>query len=44
MQTKGPVRVSDVERAQQSIIKTARKLEAEGRIVIAGRGGEEVIE
>ncbi|HAM51256.1 MAG TPA: flagellar motor switch protein FliG [Nitrospiraceae bacterium] len=44
MQTKGPVRVSDVEKAQQNIVKAARKLETEGRIVLAGRGGEEFVE
>lgn len=43
MQLKGPVRVSDVERAQQNIVKIARKLEAEGKIIIAGRGGEELV-
>lgn len=44
MQTKGPVRVSDVEKAQQNIVKITRKLEAEGRIVISGRGGEDLVE
>jgi flagellar motor switch protein FliG len=43
MQAKGPVRISDVEKSQQNIVKVARKLEAEGRIVIAGRGGEEIV-
>ncbi|HTF99354.1 MAG TPA: flagellar motor switch protein FliG [Nitrospirota bacterium] len=43
MQTKGPVKVSDVEKAQQNIVKVARKLETEGKIVLAGRGGEEVV-
>lgn len=40
METKGPVKVSDVERAQQNILKVCRKLEEEGRIVIAGAGEE----
>jgi flagellar motor switch protein FliG len=44
IQMKGPVRVSDVERAQQNIVKVARKLEAEGKLVLAGRGGEELVE
>jgi flagellar motor switch protein FliG len=39
MEAKGPVKVSDVEKAQQNILKVCRKLEEEGRIVIAG-GGE----
>jgi flagellar motor switch protein FliG len=40
MESKGPVKVSDVERAQQNILKVCRKLEEEGRIVIAGAGEE----
>jgi flagellar motor switch protein FliG len=35
----GPARLSDVEKAQQVIVKVARKLEDEGKIVIAGKGG-----
>ena len=44
MQTKGPVRVSDVEKAQQSIVKVARKLEADGKLILSGRSGEEFVE
>ena len=40
MEAKGPVRVADVEKAQQNILKVCRKLEEEGRIVIAGAGEE----
>lgn len=40
MQFMGPVRVSDVEAAQQKIVDTVRRLEDAGDIVIAGRGGE----
>lgn len=40
MEAKGPVKVSDVEKAQQNILKVCRKLEEEGRIVIAGAGEE----
>jgi len=36
----GPVKVSDVERAQQNMVKAARKLEEEGKIVIGGRGAD----
>ncbi len=43
METRGPVKVSDVEAAQQNIVRVARKLDEEGKIVIAGRGGEELI-
>jgi flagellar motor switch protein FliG len=39
----GPVKLSEVERAQQEIVDTALRLEAEGKIVIAGRGGEELV-
>ena len=41
MEAKGPVRLSEVERAQQEIIKIARNLEAEGKIIL-GKGGEEI--
>ncbi len=39
----GPVRLSDVEQAQRNIVRIVRQLEAEGRIVIAGKGGEDVL-
>jgi flagellar motor switch protein FliG len=39
----GPVKVADVEKAQQNLVKVARKLEEEGKIVIGGRGGGEVV-
>ncbi|MDP1946106.1 MAG: flagellar motor switch protein FliG [Nitrospirota bacterium] len=38
MEARGPVKVADVERAQQNILKVCRKLEEEGRIVISGAG------
>ena len=41
--TKGPVKVTDVEKSQQKVVGIARKLEAEGKIVIGGRGGEELV-
>ena len=43
MEARGPVKVSDVEKAQQNIVKIARKLDEEGKIVIAGRGKEEFV-
>lgn len=43
MEAKGPVRLSDIEKAQQAILKVAKKLEEEGRIVIGGKGGEDVV-
>jgi len=39
----GPVRLSDVEEAQQGIVRIALRLEEEGQIVIAGRGGQEIL-
>ncbi len=41
MQYMGPVRVSDVESAQQRIVDVVRRLEDSGDIIIAGRGGSE---
>lgn len=37
----GPVRLSDVEKAQQNVLRIAKKLEAEGKLML-GKGGEEV--
>lgn len=39
----GPVKLHDVERAQQEIVKIARRLEEEGKIVLAGKGGGDVL-
>lgn len=36
----GPTKLSDVEAAQQSIVKTVRRLEAEGRVAISRGGGD----
>ena len=41
MEFMGPVRVSDVESAQQRIVDIVRRLEEAGEIIIAGRGGAE---
>ncbi|HVZ92888.1 MAG TPA: flagellar motor switch protein FliG [Phycisphaerales bacterium] len=41
MEFMGPVRVSDVEGAQQRIVDIVRRLEEAGEIIIAGRGGAE---
>ncbi len=45
MEFMGPMRLSDVEAAQQRIVEAVRRLEEEGQIVITGRGGgkEDVI-
>ncbi|RME64641.1 MAG: flagellar motor switch protein FliG [Nitrospirae bacterium] len=43
MEVMGPVKVSDVEKAQENIVKVARKLEEEGKIILAGKGSEALI-
>jgi flagellar motor switch protein FliG len=43
LEAMGPVRLSDVEKAQTDIVKVASRLEEEGKIVIAGRGGDDVL-
>ena len=40
MEYMGPVRVSDVEAAQQRVVDVVRRLEDAGEIVIQGRGGD----
>ncbi|MCP4583195.1 MAG: flagellar motor switch protein FliG [candidate division Zixibacteria bacterium] len=37
----GPMRLTDVESAQQKIVETIRRLQDEGQIIVAGRGGKE---
>jgi flagellar motor switch protein FliG len=39
----GPVRLRDVEEAQQRIVNTIRRLEEAGEIIISRGGGDEVI-
>jgi flagellar motor switch protein FliG len=39
----GPVKLSEVEGAQQNIVKTVRRLETEGRIAISRGGGDEFV-
>ena len=43
MEFMGPTRLSDVEAAQGRIVEAVRRLEEEGQIIIAGRGGKEEI-
>lgn len=38
----GPVKLKDVEKAQQSIVDVVRRLESEGKIFISG-GGEQLV-
>jgi len=39
----GPAKISDVEAAQQKIIKVVKKLEEAGTITIAGAGGGDLV-
>lgn len=43
MQYMGPVRVSDVEAAQQRIVDVVRRLEESGDVIIQGRGESELV-
>jgi flagellar motor switch protein FliG len=42
LEVMGPARLKDVEAAQQAILKVAKKLEGEGKIVLMSKGKEEV--
>lgn len=43
MEVLGPVRLTEVQTAQKRIIEVARKMSDEGTIVLAGRGGDEMV-
>jgi flagellar motor switch protein FliG len=43
MEYMGPVRLADVEAAQQAIVDVVRRLEEAGEVIIQGRGGEEQV-
>jgi len=43
MEVMGPVKLKDVEQAQINIVKSARRLEEEGKIVLRGKGGEDIL-
>ncbi|MEZ5499514.1 MAG: flagellar motor switch protein FliG [Steroidobacteraceae bacterium] len=43
LESKGPVKLSEVEGAQKEILLSARKLAEEGRIQLGGKGGEEYV-
>lgn len=42
MEMKGPVRLKEVEKAQQELVKVVKLLEEQGKIQLPGKGGEEV--
>lgn len=43
LESKGPVRLSEVEAEQKEIIKIARRLADEGQIQLGGKGGDDVM-
>ena len=43
LESKGPVRVSEVETAQKEILAVARRMADAGEIVLGGKGGDEMI-
>ncbi|MCP3178390.1 MAG: flagellar motor switch protein FliG [Desulfuromonadales bacterium] len=43
LEAMGPVRLSEVESMQQTIVKIALRLEEEGTLIIPGRGGDDVL-
>ena len=43
MEALGPVRLTEVQEAQKQIINVARKMSDDGTIVLAGRGGDEMV-
>jgi len=43
LEVMGPVRLAEVEEAQQTIIRAAKELEAEGTIMLGGKGKEDVL-
>lgn len=43
LEAMGPVRLSEVEAMQQSIVKIAMKLEEEGKLVLGSGGGDELV-
>lgn len=43
LEVMGPVRLSEVEAAQQKVIQVARRLEKEGKIIIGSKGSEDAL-
>jgi flagellar motor switch protein FliG len=43
IEAKGAVKVTDVEKSQMNIVRIAKRLEEEGKIVMGGKGGEELV-
>jgi flagellar motor switch protein FliG len=43
LESRGPMRLSEVEAQQKEILKTVRRLADEGQIVIGGGGGDDAM-
>ena len=43
LEAMGPVRLSEVELMQQTIVKIAMKLEEEGKLILGGGSGDEFV-
>ncbi len=43
LESMGPVRLAEVEEAQQAIVRAAKELEADGTIVLGGKGKDDVL-
>ena len=43
LEAMGPVRLSEVEAMQQSIVRIAMKLDEEGKLVLNSKGGDELV-
>lgn len=43
LESRGPMKLSEVEREQKEILKIARRLMEDGQVVILGKGGEEML-
>ena len=43
LEVMGPVRLADVEESQQTIVSAALQLQAEGKLSIAGHGGDDYV-
>jgi len=41
LEVMGPVKLSDVEKAQQEVVKTARRLDEEGKVQLTGKGASD---
>jgi flagellar motor switch protein FliG len=44
LESKGPVRLSEVENEQREILRVVRRLAEEGQIVLGGKGEEGLVE